>query len=595
MDSIFFLIFRRMRVPLLALLLVYAVAMVGLMAIPGEDDAGNPIRLSFFDAFYFVSYTATTIGYGEIPYPLTHAQRIWASFCVYATVIVWLYSIGSLIALLQDKTLQRAIQERRFAKRVRGMHEPFYLICGYGQTGSGLVRALTDRGQRVVVLDNNAERVNLLKLENLREYVPALRADVRRPDYLLLAGLRLPSCRGVLALTSDNEVNLKVALAAKLMQPRATVICRADSHEVEANMASFGTDYIYDPFDIFALYFATALESRCLTLLVDWLGELRGSALPDPVQPPTHGLWVVCGYGRFGKALYEHLKEQDIELVVVEARPERTGRPDCHFVHGPGTEADTLEAAGIHRAVGLIAGTNNDANNLSIVMTAKALNPGLFTVMRENHLMNRELFEAVGADILMHPSLIVAQRIRMLLTAPLLTEFVDYARFEDDAWACELISRIAALAHERVPDVWQVQIDAEGAYALLTVRREEPLPKIGDLLRDPRDRGCRLPAIVLMRRRDHSRTLLPALDERLREGDQLLFCGLPSAHSGMLWTLQNTHALSYVLHGESPPRGIIWSWLLRRQRRRAAARAAAGAEANAGAKRAPDALPRDCD
>ncbi|WP_295880496.1 TrkA family potassium uptake protein [uncultured Thiohalocapsa sp.] len=590
MDNIVFLIFRRMRAPLLALLVTYAIAMAGLVAIPGQDAAGNPVRLSFFDAFYFVSYTATTIGYGEIPYALTGAQRIWVTFCVYATVIVWLYSIGSLIALLQDKTLQRAVQERRFAMRVRQINEPFYLVCGYGQTGSGLVRALTERGQRAVVLDNNAERVNLLKIENLREYVPALRADVRRPDNLLLAGLRLPNCRGVLALTSDNDVNLRVALAAKLMQPGAKVVCRADSHEIEANMASFGTDHIYDPFDTFALYFATALQAPCLTLLADWLGELRGSALHDPVQPPAHGLWVICGYGRFGKALYGHLKEQDIELVVVEARPERTGKPDCPLVHGPGTEAVTLEQAEIHRAVGLIAGTDNDANNLSIVMTAKALNPGLFTVLRENHLMNRELFDAVDADIIMHPSLIVANRIRVLLGTPLLTDFVHDARFEDDAWACELIARIAALVHDKVPDVWQVRIDAEDAYALMRRRKDEPLPRIEDLLRDPRDRGCRLRAVVLLRRRENGRTLLPDPKDRLREGDELLLCGRSTAQSSMRWTLQNVHALTYVLHGASPPRGIVWAWLLRRQRRRAAA----GAKP-ADAAEVDDTGPVDCE
>jgi voltage-gated potassium channel len=179
--------------------------------------------------------------------------------------------------------------------------------------------------------------------------------------------------------------------------------------------------------------------------------------------------------------------------------------------------------------------------------------------------MNRELFDAVGADILMHPSLIVAHRIRILLTAPLLAEFEHYARFENDAWACELISRIAALAHERVPDVWQVCIDAEGAYAMMELRKNEPLPKIGDLLRDPRDRGCKLPAIALMRRRDKSHTLLPDLDDRLREGDRILFCGRSDARSSMLWTLQNIHALTYVLHGSSPPRGIVWAWLLRRR------------------------------
>ncbi len=567
MENIFFLIFRRMRTPLLALIVTYSVAMAGLVLIPGRDANGDIVYFSFFHAFYFVSYTATTIGYGELPHALTDAQRIWVTFCVYATVIVWLYSIGSLIALLQDKTLRRAMQEMAFGRRVRAIGEPFYLICGYGQTGSGLVRALTDRGQRAVVLDNNPERVDLLKLENLREYVPSLRADVRRPDNLLLAGLRLPGCQGVLTLTSDNQVNLKVALAAKLLHPSAKVICRADTHEIEANMASFGTDHIYNPFDTFAVYFATALQAPCLTLLQDWLGELRGGKLREPIYPPSEGLWIICGFGRFGKALYEHLYDQDTELTVIEARPERTGKPGCRFVRGLGTEAVTLEQAGVHKAVGIIAGTDNDANNLSIVMTAKELNPKLFTVVRENHLMNRELFEAVQADVLMHPSLIVANRIRMLLGTPLLTEFVQSARFEDDAWACQLISRILALVHDKVPDVWQVRIDAEGAYALFQLRADEPLPTIGDLLRDPRDRGEDLPAIVLMRRRESGRTLLPDPDDRLREGDQLLLCGRGGAHSSMLWTLQNTHALTYVLHGESPPRGLVWAWLQALERR----------------------------
>jgi hypothetical protein len=41
----------------------------------------------------------------------------------------------------------------------------------------------------------------------------------------------------------------------------------------------------------------------------------------------------------------------------------------------------------------------------------------------------------------------------------------------------------------------------------------------------------------------------------------------------MLWTLQNTHALTYVLYGSSPPRGLVWRGLARAleaHRRRAA-------------------------
>jgi Trk K+ transport system NAD-binding subunit len=566
-DSIIFLVLRRMRAPLLTLIVVYSIAIAGLVLIPGRTADGETWHLSFFHAFYFVSYMSTTIGFGELPQEFSDAQRLWVTVTIYSTVTGWIYSVGSMIALLQDKALRRAIEERRFAHHVRNIREPFYLVCGYGQTGSGLVRALTDRNQRAVVLDNNPERIDLLKLEPLLEFVPALRADVRRPDNLLLAGLRRPYCAGVLALTSSNEVNLKVALAAKLMHRRAKVICRADSHDIEANMASFGTDHIYDPFDIFARYLRTAIDSPCLTSLQDWLGQLRGAMMPEPVYPPAEGLWIICGYGRFGKALYSHLAERGVELIVVEMMPERTGLPPGPLIKGRGTEAVTLEQADIHRAAGLVAGTDNDANNLSIVMTAKMLNPSLFTVVRENHLMNEELFKAVDASILMHPSLIVAQRIRTLISAPLLTEFVSRAAKESDAWSCELVSRIVALVDERPPILWELRVGPTFGHAAKALARAGSEPTLGDLLRDPRNRDEMLPAIVLICKRATRYQLLPDHQKQVLAGDKLLVCGRPGARDWMQWTLNNPDVLTYVATGERMPRGVLWRWLAHRRAR----------------------------
>ncbi|NBC48083.1 MAG: potassium transporter TrkA [Gammaproteobacteria bacterium] len=564
MDSIVFLVLRRMRAPLLTLIVVYSIAIVGLVLIPGRDPDGGTWHLSFFHAFYFVSYMSTTIGFGELPRAFSDAQRIWVTLCIYATVISWLYSVGSMIALLQDKALRRAMEERRFAHHVRRIKEDFYLVCGYGQTGSGLARALTDRNQRAVVLDNNPERIDLLRLEPLREFVPALRADVRRPDNLLLAGLRSPYCAGVLALTSSNEVNLKVALAAKLMHQGVQVVCRADSHDVEANMASFGTDHIYDPFDIFARYLGRAIDSPCLTSLQDWLGRLHGSTLPDPVYPPAEGLWIICGYGRFGKALYGHLAEQGVELIVIEMEPEATGLSPGPLIKGRGTEAVMLEQADIYRAAGLVAGTDNDANNLSIVMTAKQLNPELFTVVRENHLMNDGLFQAVNADILMHPSLIVAQRIQTLLSAPLLMEFVAQAEKEPDSWCCELVSRIIALIEDRPPSLWELSVGTAFGYAAKCLEPSGARPTLEDLLRDPRNRDAPLPAIVLVQRCQGEHWPLPALDRPLCVGDHLLVCGRSEAQGWMQWTLNNPDVLTYVVTGAQPSRGALWRWLKQR-------------------------------
>ena len=61
-----------MRTPLNTLIVIFFVSVVGLTLVPGVDPEGNPARLSLFESFYFMSYTATTIGFGE----LIHDMRV---------------------------------------------------------------------------------------------------------------------------------------------------------------------------------------------------------------------------------------------------------------------------------------------------------------------------------------------------------------------------------------------------------------------------------------------------------------------------------------------------------------------------------------
>ena len=565
MDNIIFLILRRMRTPLLVLIVTYSVAILGLVLIPGQDADGNPVKMDFFHAFYFVSYMATTIGFGEIPYEFTDPQRLWVVFSIFFTVIVWIYSIGTLLTLFQDHTFQNALTERRFARRIRQMRDPFYLICGYGETGSALIRSLTERDQHAVAIDILEERVNLLKLENLRQYVPALCADARLPVHLLEAGLKHDLCSGVVALTNSNDANLKIAITAKLLHPEITVICRADSHDIEDNMASFGTEHIIDPFDTFAVHLATALQAPCLNRLQEWLTSGEQDILTKPIYPPQKGLWVICGYGRFGKAVYEQLVKEGLEVIVIEAEPEKTGRPAAGCIVGRGTEAETLLEAQIERAVGLVAGTDHDANNLSIIMTAQNLNSDLFVIMRQNKKDNDPIIAAVKAHMVMHPSAIIADRIRVLLGTPLLYKFIQLVLHMDDQWACELVNRLTALLEDKTPDIWEVNFTSEKSYAICEAFNRGNKIRLEHLLKDPRDRNHSLNMIPLMLLRRNERVLLPDLSTKIEKNDHILFVGVKSAKNRMYWTMQNDHALSYILTGETRPQGWIWRWLRKKE------------------------------
>ena len=87
-SSVLHLLLRRMRAPLITLVVIYAILIGGFTLVGGIDASGAPAPpMSFFHAFYFMSYTATTIGFGEIPATFGDAQRMWTTATIYLSVV----------------------------------------------------------------------------------------------------------------------------------------------------------------------------------------------------------------------------------------------------------------------------------------------------------------------------------------------------------------------------------------------------------------------------------------------------------------------------------------------------------------------------
>src|SRR3954447_13367388 len=313
-----FLVLRRMRAPLIVLITIFAVSVLGLTLIPGVDAQGRPWRMGFFDAFYVMSYTATTIGFGEIPFPFTYNQRMWVTISIYLTVVGWAYAIGSLLGLLQDRAFRSALALQRFTRKVARLAEPFVLIAGYGRAGELLGHSMDALGRRVVVLDRNEERIDGLELESYHGDVPGLAADARDPGHLGLAGLDHPRCEAVVALTDDEEANLAVVMAAALLRPELPVIARATSRAMSDRMRAFGSPAVTNPFDVFGDHLRLALRAPAAYQLLTWLEAGPGADLPARGAPPREGRWVVCGYGRLGRELTADLRAEGLEVTVVE-------------------------------------------------------------------------------------------------------------------------------------------------------------------------------------------------------------------------------------------------------------------------------------
>ncbi len=560
LGDVFFLILRRMRFPLLLVVFVYAICTLGLAIIPGTTSEGEPAApLTFFEAFYVVSYTSTTIGFGEVPHPYNAMQRMWMTFTIYVSVAAWSYSLFAVIGLLRDRGFQSAVQVARFSQTVHNIREPFYIVCGLGDTGRTLCHGLDHLGLRFVAIERNQDRVQKMRFDGFNVDPPIATGDASQTWLLQLAGLMNPNCKGVVALTDDDTVNQGIAVTVRLLKPRVPVLARIRNEGTETHIGVFGGDVVVNPFARFADYLAAAVTAPKRYKLRKLLTGLPGEPSAETIAPPR-GHWIVAGYGRFGRAVTDSLRATGMDISVVDTLHYDEGGVD---VCATGTRSEDLKAAGIGRAVGLVTANSSDTKNLAVAVTARALNHDLYIVNRQNNLSNAPLFEAFNQELLMVPSRLVAEEFLARITTPLLNRFLRLIPQHNEA-ECEVIhAKLAALDPGRNPEVWDLTVAEKTTPALAEFVDAGGRYTVAHLMADPDDRSQRLAIMVLLVRRGNKNIQLPGEDFAIDSGDRLLIAGTAESKHLSLQTLRNQNMLNYVVTGNQSNGGTVWRWLTR--------------------------------
>lgn len=558
MNDILFVILRRLRRPLIVLIIGYAISVWGLVLIPGRDDAGNVVYLGFFHAFYIISYTATTIGFGEIPFAFTDAQRAWTTFSIYLSVVSWAYALGAIFSLSRDQTFVDAMVRRRFARQVWNMEEPFVLIVGYGQSGIMLARMLDRTGQRMVIVESRRERAARIEIEEFEHPPLFLAADGRLPDVLVDAGVTHRKCVALVAIAGDDDTNQSVAIGGTVLNPSLRIIARVQSQIARDNLESFRKIELINPFESFANNMSLDMGSPQKLRVVEWLSGLPGGVRPSPLNLPK-GHWVICGFGRLGHYVADAFDKGGITWTAIDNNPQIHCDDPTILHHGDAQE--NLLAAGIGHAVGLVACTDRDAVNLASVTRARAINPDLYVVIRQTNVANASLIDASMANLRYVQAEVVSHKVRQLLTSPLLIRFLRHL----DGDSGELSQRTAELLEqyvgENVPYLWAFDCYAsyKGLREALAPEVDPPLT-IGDLLIDPENPPERLHAMALLLLRKKKEIPLPPEDTQLLSGDRILFAGLRGVEEAQHRFLLEPSPLQFVRTGIEPPR----SWLFRR-------------------------------
>jgi voltage-gated potassium channel len=144
---------------------------------------------------------------------------------------------------------------------------------------------------------------------------------------------------------------------------------------------------------------------------------------------------VLCGFGRVGVQIARLLKGGDADIVVVDSDDRATtsaAGAGFAVVTGSCTEDEVLESAGLSRASTLIVSLGSDADAMSTVLSARALNPTLRIIARANDVSSEPKLLRAGCDRVVNPLSQGAHRMAAFAQQPDVADFLSEVVHDED-------------------------------------------------------------------------------------------------------------------------------------------------------------------
>jgi hypothetical protein len=219
----------------------------------------------------------------ETPLPLPEAWITRLAF--FAVPISGILVLGQGLVRLGSTLVDRDA----WSKAMASTYHDHTIVCGLGRIGSRVVRWILDLQEEVVVIESNPDN---RFIEEVRSWgVPVIIADATRPE--VLRGVGIETAESLVPCTSNDLVNLAIALEARKIVPNLKVVLRMADMQMANNVREgFDIHTAFSLAEISAPSFAAAAseapvddgfglglgEERCLGSCAD-VTVVRGARL----------------------------------------------------------------------------------------------------------------------------------------------------------------------------------------------------------------------------------------------------------------------------------------------------------------------------
>ncbi|WP_293125380.1 TrkA family potassium uptake protein [Microcoleus sp. bin38.metabat.b11b12b14.051] len=284
----------------LTLLAMIAVATVTYICV---DD-----NISVIDSLYFsVGMITGAGGYEKVAEQAPDSIKLF-------TVVMMLVGagiIGICYALLNDYVLGTRFTEYWDVARVPQRHH--YIICGLGGMGIQIAKELHNNGYDIVVIEQDPNSRFLNTARSMQ--IPVIKGSASLPASLEAANVK--QAAALLAVTSSDMSNLEIALTAKGLAPKLSVIVRnQDSHFALMVQQVFDFEGVLNPTELAAPAFAAAAIG----------GRILGNGMTADSLWVSLATLITPKHPFCGHRIQDAAKSADFVPLYVET--------NCQTIHG---------------------------------------------------------------------------------------------------------------------------------------------------------------------------------------------------------------------------------------------------------------------
>lgn len=219
--------------------------------------------------------------------------------------------IGIFYALLNDFVLGARFKQFLDAARVPVRHH--HIVCGLGGIGVQIVNQLYSHGHEVVVIerDLNNRFLNIVRSMG----IPVLHGDASLSATLTAANVQ--RAEALLAVTSDDTINLEIALSAKSLVSKLPVVVRNQDPQFSRDVQQvFEFEAVLCPAEIATPAFAAAALG----------GRILGNGMTGDTLWVALATLITPGHPFCGRRVKEAAMAADFVPLYIET--------NCQTLHG---------------------------------------------------------------------------------------------------------------------------------------------------------------------------------------------------------------------------------------------------------------------